>query len=82
MRPMKHLILVLPLLLAPSCKAMDSALGLSGGEDNSEATISATETAIKTTGDLILPGAGGALAVIFGLGARAYIRKRKAAKTA
>lgn len=77
---MKNLLLVLPLLLcSPGCKALDSAFGLgAGGEDNSEQVISAGESAIRTTGDMIIPGAGGALAVLFGLGARAYVKKRKA----
>ena len=80
---MKNLALVLPLLFcAPSCKAMDSVLGLGAGGDSSEEVISAGESAIRTTGDMLIPGAGGALAVLFGLGARAYVKKRKAAKTA
>lgn len=80
---MKKLLIVLPLLFAPSCKAIDSTLGLSGaGADDSERAIAAGETAIRTTGDMILPGAGGALAVLFGFGARAYVRKRKRAKEA
>lgn len=81
MTRMKNLLIVLLLSTAPSCKAMDSAFGLGGGEDNSEETISAGEAVIRTTGDMILPGAGGALAVLFGLGARTYIKKRKAKAT-
>lgn len=80
---MKNLIVVLPLLFcAPGCKAVDAAFGLGSGSDNSEEVISAGESAIRTTGDMLIPGAGGALAVLFGLGARAYVKKRKATKPA
>jgi hypothetical protein len=72
---MKKLILILPLL--GSCKAVDRALGLSPTEDKTEQTISSGETTIRTAGDMLIPGLGGALAVVFGLGARAYVKKRK-----
>ena len=75
---MKKLLIVLPLLFC-SCKAIDGALGLgsSGEPDRSEEVIQTGESVIRTTGDMIIPGVGGALAVLFGLGARTYIRKRR-----
>jgi hypothetical protein len=78
---MKKLILASALALPLcSCTALDKALGLKAGEpDRSEETIQAGEAVIRTTGDILIPGVGGALAVLFGLGARTYIKSRKKA---
>lgn len=79
---MKNLILVLPLLLAsPSCKAIDGMLGVGGSADKSEETIQAGEQAVSGIGNAIIPGAGGALAVVFGMLARSYVKRRKASTT-
>ena len=71
---MKRLLLV-SLLALPSCKGI-SAIA-SGDPDSAEPAIAATETAVRTFGDMLIPGAGGALAVLFGVGARAYVKRKK-----
>lgn len=78
---MKNLLIILVLTLTPSCAAMDKALGLgSDGTDQTEDTIAAGEGIVRTVGDSILPGAGGAAALAIGLFARAYVKRRKAAQ--
>lgn len=79
---MKHTLIVLMLVAAPSCKAVDGMLGMGGEVDRSEETIQTGETVIRSVGDSVIPGVGGALAVLFGLGARSYVKRRKAAKAA
>lgn len=81
---MNKILLVLLLTLTPSCAAMDSMLGAGPNDapDASEQVIATGETIVRTVGDSILPGAGGAAALALGLFARAYVKKRKAAKVA
>ena len=78
---MKKLLITLPLLFC-SCSALDKALGVGGSTepDRTEETISAVEDAAAPLAVLI-PG-GTVLLGGLGLLARAYVRKRKAAKAA
>jgi len=79
---MKKILPILILTISPSCSTLDKMLGAdeSATPDKSEQAIGQGESIIRTSGDLILPGLGGALALAFGFAARSYVKKRKQAK--
>lgn len=77
---MKKFLQTATLVVLPSCAALDGALGIGGPEGSEEAQIAAIESGARTAGDLVVPGAGGVVALLVGWGARRYVKRRKASK--
>ncbi len=74
---MNRFAIILVLSALPSCSALDKLVGAGESAETSEVKIAAIESGARTAGDMPIPGAGGLLAILAGLGARKYVKSRK-----